>query len=224
MNGLRTPARHALAFLRERVTGSAERYDIRAGYAHRAETIHFDDTPHEDEYQREVYQRAAELANAHNLRTVYDVGCGSGFKLLNYLGDFDTVGFDVPVTLDFLRQEYPDRQWRTASFDDRSIPPADIVICSDVIEHVIDPDALMAFLVALTGRWLVLSTPDRSRAYARFSRYQLGPPSSDHHVREWSMSEFRRYVSRFFDVHEHLHTHPEHSTQMIVGTSRLPCA
>lgn len=219
-HNLRTAARHARAVVRERLFRAPTRFGIRGDYIHRGESAHFDDTASTDEYQREVYERARDVARRDHLRTVYDVGCGSGYKLVHYLGEFDTTGFEVPQTLEYLRREYPDRKWAQVSFADRDVPPADLVVCSDVIEHVLDPDELMRFLVAVTGKWLVLSTPDRARAYGRFSQYQLGPPSSEHHIREWTMDEFRRYVSRFVEVVEHTHTHPEHSTQMIVARLR----
>jgi SAM-dependent methyltransferase len=219
-NQLRTALRYARAFAKERLFRAPKRYEIRAAYVHRSEPSPFDDTPFRDEYQREVYVRAAELGKAGGLRTVYDIGCGSGYKLVKYLGDYDTTGFEVPRTLEYLRREYPDRRWASVSFSDRHLPAADIVICSDVIEHIPDPDELMRLLVSVTGVWLVLSTPDRARAYPTFSPYQLGPPSSEFHVREWSKDEFHSYVSRFVDVVEHSHPNPEHSTQMIVARTR----
>ena len=95
---------------------------------------------------------------------------GSGYKLVHYLGQYDTTDFEVPKTLEFLRGIYPERKWISAPFSDRSHPAADLVISSDVIEHVVDPDELMDFLVSLTRKWLVISTPDRRRSYSRFPR------------------------------------------------------
>jgi SAM-dependent methyltransferase len=212
-------ALHGIASARE-MLGAQSRYGIRGAYRHRTEYCYFDDTPYADEYQKEVYLRAAELARASDARTVYDVGCGSGYKLVHYLGQYDTTGFDVPQTLEFLRLTYPDRKWDHVPFSDRSRAPADLVICSDVIEHVLDPDELMEFLVSVSRGWLVLSTPDRDREYPPLSRYRLGPPHTDHHIREWSFREFRRYVERFVDVHEHVHSNPVHATQMIVAKVR----
>jgi len=217
---VRNALRHVRAVIRERLMGAPRRYGIRGAYVHRATVSYFDDTALTDEYQREVYERAAELAKSEGLRTIYDVGCGSGYKLVHYLSDYDTTGFEVPRTLEYLRREYPDRKWAEVSFSDRDVPRADFVVCSDVIEHVPDPDALMEFLVSVTGKWLVLSTPDRELAYSKFSPYQLGPPSSDHHMREWSMHEFHRYVSQFADIVEHVHSHEGHSTQTVVASPR----
>src|SRR5215213_5395126 len=95
-------------------------FSIRGDYRARAAASHFDDTPLRDEWQREVYLRAVELMSSEGLETVYDVGCGSGYKLITYLGKYKTIGFDVPQTIDFLIQKYPDRIWRYAPFSDRT--------------------------------------------------------------------------------------------------------
>ena len=178
-------ALHCIAHVKE-LMGAKSKFCIRGAYKHRTKTCYFDDTRLTDEYQKEVYLRAADLARREDVKTIYDIGCGSGYKLIHYLGQFDTTGFDVPETLEFLCRTYPDRKWTYAAFSDRSYLPADLTICSDVIEHVLNPDELMRFLVSVTRRWLVLSTPDRAREYSLLSRFQLGPPHTDHHIREWS--------------------------------------
>lgn len=212
----RDVALHGIANARE-LLGAKSSFGIRGAYRHRSQCRYFDDTGLADEYQKEVYLRAAEIAKKEGVETIYDVGCGSGYKLLNYLGEYDTTGFDVPETLEFLRRTYPHRKWTGAAFSDRSHAPADLVICSDVIEHVLDPNELMNFLVSVTRKWLVLSTPDRRREYPAWSRFQLGPPHTDHHMREWTFAEFRNYVGKFVDIDEHVHPNPSHSTQMIVA-------
>lgn len=214
---LRLAARHGLAIVSE-LAGAQRLFGIRGAYHHRAKVMHFDDTAFKDEYQREVYERAAHIAAMERCSTIYDVGCGSGYKLIKYLGDYDTTGFEVPQTLEYLRRQYPDRKWAKAS--DRVGAPADLVICSDVIEHVDNPDDLMRLLISLTRKWLVISTPDRHRSYSRFSTYQLGPPQTEHHAREWSFREFEKYVRGFVDVREHQHSNNIHATQIVVSTKR----
>lgn len=151
-------------------------------------------------------------------------GCGSAYKLITYLGEFDSVGFDVPETVDFLNKKYPDRKWLSVPFSDRSHPPADLVICSDVIEHVLNPDELMNFGTALSRKWVVLSTPDRDLVYPAQSWRHFGPPKNRCHIREWSKSEFADYVGGFIDVVEHTITDRAQATQMIVGRVRsTPC-
>jgi SAM-dependent methyltransferase len=192
------------------------KYGIRPGYFHRNKVSYFDDTDLTDEWQREVYLTAADLMKKEECRTVYDVGCGSGYKLVKYFSEYETTGFDVEPTVSFLKQKYPDRQWRVVPFDDRTLESAELVVCSDVIEHVPDPDALLNFLRHVTGRYLVLSTPDRNLIYGKRSPRRYGPPSNPTHIREWSFQELHDYVAAQFDILEHRVTNPDQFTQMIV--------
>jgi SAM-dependent methyltransferase len=109
------------------------KYEVRAGYFHRIDNEHFNDTANEDGWQREVYERARDLMCAHDLRTVLDVGCGSGYKLVNILGEFETTGIDVDPAYSFLLEKYSARRWLKAFTAPADAAQADLVICSDVI-------------------------------------------------------------------------------------------
>jgi 2-polyprenyl-3-methyl-5-hydroxy-6-metoxy-1,4-benzoquinol methylase len=196
-----------------------ERYGIAPGYVARAKNRAFDDTGNQDEWQREVYLTAAEIMRANGFTRVIDVGCGSGFKLMRYLGQYDTLGLDVSPTLEFLRATYPDRRWAQSDFDARGLS-ADVVICSDVIEHLPDPDALVAFIRAIPCAAIVLSTPERALSLAQWGGPTNGPPKNRTHFREWSFAEFRRYLNSYFDVIRHVITNVEQSTQMVVCRNR----
>lgn len=197
--------------------GDASFYDLPAGYRHRAETSYFDDLENSDEWQREVYEAARAIIIENQLRTVHDVGCGSGYKLVHILGQFDTTGVDLPETIDRVKQLYPGRKWIPGPFDKVELPKADMVICADVIEHVADPDALMRFLVRSSRDRVILSTPDRDKVYPWWSLSRFGPPANPAHVREWTMPEFRRYVGRYLEIESHEISNSEQATQMIVG-------
>jgi hypothetical protein len=198
---------------------SVGRFCIRADYKHRESYAYFDDTPLKDEWQKEVYIRAKRLAEENGVKAVYDVGCGSAFKLMKHFEEYQTIGFDVPETIPFLRRTYPDRVWKSVPFSDRSTPPAELVICADVIEHVPDPSELLEFLRSIAARWVVLSTPDRELVYDEASPYRLGPPGNPTHIREWTFDEFEKYISAFFTIKEHEITNREQATQMIVATT-----
>lgn len=207
------------ANLKERLAvNQVERYCIRSAYKHRDRYEYFDDTTLKDEWQREVYEHAAKLAKEENLKTVYDVGCGSGFKLMKHFRSYDTIGFDVPETLPHLQKTYPDRIWKFVSFLDRNTQPADLVICADVIEHVESPLELMNFLKSLSSKWVVISTPDRDLMYPPLSPFRLGPPRNPCHIREWSSPEFKKFVSKYLNVKEHAITNQKQATQMIIAT------
>jgi len=60
---------HGIAKANE-LMGAESKFCIRGAYKHRTEAIHFDDTGFADEYQKEVYVRAAELARTENVKTI----------------------------------------------------------------------------------------------------------------------------------------------------------
>jgi SAM-dependent methyltransferase len=205
-----------------RLSGDTGLYEIAPGYLAAQSGEYFDDTNLTDEYQKEVYEAAKQVMSVNRLSTVYDIGCGSAYKLMTILGEYDTTGFDLPQTLAFVKERYPDRKWLSASFDDRSLPRSDLVICSDVIEHVDDPDALMRFLVNCAKGWVVISTPDRDLCYSYrwINNSYYGPPRNLCHIREWTMPEFRRYIGRFLGIERHEITNRTQGTQMIVARVR----
>jgi hypothetical protein len=154
---------------------------------------------------------------AEGMRSVADIGCGSAYKLLHILGDFDTVGVDVSPTYEWLQEKYPERRWvKSFTQESENLRP-DLVVCADVIEHVLDPDALLNYLARLAAKRIVLSTPDRDLVYRR---HHWGPPTNPSHIREWSFKEFGNYVSQHFVVHEHVISNREQFTQMIVASPK----
>ena len=157
---------------------------------------HFDDTEYTDECQLEVYLYALGLMKKHGLRSVADVGCGSAYKLITYLGDYNTLGLEVAANIPALRERYPGRQFAESDFQGKP-PTADVVICSDVIEHLTDPDALLFFLRRATCRFLIIATPtriDKLRFLWQKPKH-LTVPRNIHHVREWTEKEFARYLA-----------------------------
>lgn len=195
-------------------------YGIAAGYRHRDHVNYYDDTENSDEWQREVYEEARSLMVRHQLRTVIDVGCGGGFKLVQILGEFETVGVDLPETIKRVRMTYPDRFWVAGSFEEIDLAKADLVLCADVIEHVANPDALMRFIARVAKDRVVISTPDRDLEYKGRTRYRFGPPANRAHVREWNLREFGSYVAQFLHVDKHEISNRQQATQMVVGRVR----
>lgn len=170
----------------------------------------------EDSWQNEVYLIARRLADEHHYQNVIDIGCGSGFKLLKHLGHLNTIGIDLPPAVEQLQIKYSDRKWvntQFAGFLDFS--KFQLVICSDVIEHVDDPDALCDFIKHIKPRHMVISTPDR--ALLTHLQPELGPPRNTCHVREWSFVEFGEYMRSHFTVDEHFYSNKSQFTQCVVA-------
>jgi hypothetical protein len=193
--------------------GNPESYFIRQGYCHRNEAIYFDDTENADQSQKEVYRFAREVFDQHNLKTVCDVGCGSAYKLIRYFGDCHPVGMDVARTCKWLRNKYPSHAWIEADFKVAPTLNPDLVIAADVIEHLVDPDALLSYIAALNPKYVVLSTPDRNLLGTGCYN---GPPHNPAHIREWSFVELEAYLSIRFKVLEHFISNGAQGTQCLL--------
>ena len=197
-----------------------ENYCMREDYNARTEYTHYSDFYRTDEWQLEVYLRALGLMKKYNLKNIIDVGCGSGYKLITYLGEYETVGIELAENIDYLNENYPNRNWEVSNFDSGEDFHTDLVICSDVIEHLLDPDELINFLKSISFEYLVISTPDRNMMYSDTNPFQVGPPTNDAHVREWNFEEFKEYIYQHFNIVEHETTNMEQSTQMIICTKK----
>lgn len=192
----------------------ASGYNLSPEYRERANPIAYDDTPLKDEWQREVYLEADALATREGLASVLDIGCGSGYKLLANFPGLNTCGVEIEPTLSWLRSTYPEREWRAPEEVSGSW---DLVVCSDVIEHVADPDSLLESIKAVDPKWVVLSTPDRSLIQGADP---LGPPKNKAHIREWDFAEFGAYVSLHFDIVRHFISNREQATQVVIATPK----
>lgn len=187
-------------------------YKIQNAYTPRLNPAHHDDRSYTEQAQREVYQYCAAFMAAKKLQTVVDVGCGSGFKLITYLGNFETVGIETEPCVSALKMAYPERTWLLSGEPERSFLAAidnylpDVVLCCDVIEHIVDPDSLIGYLLSLNASYYIISTPCRftlcnhAKFAAQYAHTWHGPPLNPCHVREWTMSEFVEYLALSFTV------------------------
>jgi len=186
-------------------------YKIKPAYIHRENSLYFDDSNNSDEYQYEVYQLAYTLSKTIPKLPVLDIGCGSGYKLVNIFKDFDTLCVELEETYKKLILKYPDKKWQII----KNTPPKGkfgIVILADVIEHLNNPDEMLEYLQKINFTYLIISTPDRDD----LSLSQNGPPNNLAHAREWTFAEFHLYISESFDIINHFITNKQQRTQCIV--------
>jgi len=184
-----------------------KKYCIKESYIHRTEWHHHNDTEHHnDDHQNEVYKIALELSQKYNLKKILDIGCGSGYKLIKYFKEERPTGMEIEPTLSWLKNKYPEHDWVKSDFSSNA-ENHELVICSDVIEHLEDPDELMNFINRIDFKVLVISTPERDAIQTYQKGYTWnGPPMNLSHHREWNFKEFRDYVSEFFEVKKQLIT------------------
>jgi SAM-dependent methyltransferase len=203
----------------------SDKYCIPIKYTINANPKHYIDLKETDKYQKEVYVYAKNLMEAKKLRDVTDVGCGSGYKLIHYLGGFNTVGIETEPCISFLRKTYPANVWLDSGESEKSFKSYDIhtdlVICSDVIEHIINPDDLIEFLLSLDTKYYILSTPCRD-ILVKYANYDpLGPPKNACHVREWTMEEFKQYIAKKFTILESKYATNQKECQFHLLTKKI---
>jgi len=192
----------------------SSRFDIKRGYIHRNKVIAHDDRVYTDEFQKEVYQKAAQWMHAHKLTSVIDIGCGSGFKLVKYLGEFSTLGVDLEPAISHAASTYPQTQWLNALQFIPSEHSSDLILCADTIEHVAEPDAFMQSIISIKNwEYLIMSTPERN---IKRKWYHYGPPPNQSHYREWSEVEFLKFISRYCEIIHHEVMNYTQGTQMVI--------
>lgn len=196
-----------------RALSSASKYKIKPGYIHKKEYTYLDKTEGNNEWQQEVYDAAKYRAEKNRYKTIIDFGCGSALKLLQKFPDYDTIGVEVGETVTKLKQKYPDKNWYDVAQLDTEKLSADLVICADVIEHVLDPDDFLKSLNKIDFKYLYISTPDRNILH---SPWNYGPPRNPYHIREWSAYEFRKYIEQFFKVELQQITNYQQATQLLI--------
>jgi hypothetical protein len=198
-------------------------YCINESYVSRESYTHYDDRRAKDESQREVYLKAAELWRANPSLQVVDFGCGSGWKLVNFFEGAKTIGFELPPNVQFLREKWPERDWRESQLGPTPVRlEGGILIVADVIEHLVDPDGLLDWIDSHSFDHIFISTPDRELVYREGHPGRRGPPRNPAHVREWNASEFAQYIGERFIIDEHIITNKSQGTQLIRGRRKAP--
>ena len=98
---------------------------------------------------------------------IIDVGCGNGF-LVNYLSQFGhyVMGIDIAEDgIKIAKNAYPSIRFEMHSayekLDSLIDTPVDVIISSEVIEHLYQPDRFLEniFSVLRPGGFLILTTP-----------------------------------------------------------------
>ena len=107
----------------------------------------------------------------YNLKSLIDVGCGTGRKLQyihKKVSNITIIGIDQKNAVDFCRKNYTFGKWYVDDIEDPSKSlkniNADLVISSDVIEHLLDPNHILKYLKLKVKKngFIILSTPERN--------------------------------------------------------------
>ncbi len=190
-----------------------DNYFIKEGYKINlnddgSRVMQYTSVPKDTIYQVECYKYAAKLIRENNVKSCLELGSGSGYKLNKYIFPYckDVYGIDLKHAVEYCSQLYKDMHW---VFDDFDAPnPSidkkfDLIICFDVIEHLIFPENLLNKIKTYShaGTRILISTPERDLVRGFDHK---GPPPNEKHIREWNQEELKEFLeSRGFKILHH---------------------
>jgi len=135
---------------------------------------------------RHVRRVIKKLIRPLEFKTVCDVGCGQGSLLLELMEEFPGIepnGTDISsAAVELARRKVPQGKFYVLDLVMDHVPRKfDLVICSEVVEHIEDDLSAMRNLCRMTGKYLVITTVQgRMR---RFEAEEVG------HVRNYKRGE-----------------------------------
>ena len=116
----------------------------------------------DEKWQPDVYRLATLIGKSVQARNVLDVGCGDGKKtvgLLNHFPEVQCFGH-APRRREAAAAASPGHRVRPREPDD--LPYGfDMVVASDVIEHLPNPDKLLHKILHSGCKIAIVSTPER---------------------------------------------------------------
>lgn len=142
-----------------------------------------------------------------NPQSVLDAGCGEGYTV-KYLAErnreWKLTGLDLSeVAIKYAQTQLGDRaKFRTGSiyklpFSDRSF---DTVICSEVLEHLDEPERAVAELKRVARKAVVITVP-REPYFQWLNNVgqRLGISPDPEHVNFWNKEQFQAFVRAHFE-------------------------
>jgi len=153
------------------------------------------------------YEKLSEVIGLTGCSTLLDAGCGEGFVvdfLSNEHPDLKISGVDISdEAVEFAKEHFGQKAvFRTGSvyklpFSDRSF---DAVLCSEVLEHLDDPNRAMMELKRVARDYVIITVPHEPyfQWLNNVSQWlHLGPDCG--HVNFWTSNTFQAFVSAHFD-------------------------
>lgn len=194
---------------------SADSFFIKTGYRHNLVQATLDQGDSVDywneerlatskRFQHDVYAQAIQEMSNFSKPKILDVGSGPPTKLSSMLVENSAKVYliDQPNTENIAKELMPEANFVAANLEEVDCvldTQFDIVICADVIEHLVNPDPCLRFIrdhLSPSGL-LYISTPERDILRGRDCMHSPHPM----HVREWNQEEFQQFLmSRNFEV------------------------
>lgn len=153
------------------------------------------------------YEKLADVVRQSECETLLDAGCGEGFVvdfLTRTIPDLKVTGVDVSEeAIEYAKEHFGDNaRFRTGSvyklpFSDRSF---DAVLCSEVLEHLDDPNRAVSELKRVARSHVIITVPHEPYFQWLNNLGQLVGVSKDPgHVNFWTSNTFQAFVRAHFD-------------------------
>lgn len=156
------------------------------------------------------HRRIVEVVRPLGVRTVLDAGCGEGYlarHLLDHLPGIELTGVDVSGSaVATARERCPEGNFQAATIQSlrdmgRSF---DLVICSEVLEHLENPAEALDVLASLAAPNTLLTVPwEPWFQLANLARGKYLSTLGNHpeHIQRWTKRGFARLVGSHFEAH-----------------------
>jgi len=151
------------------------------------------------------YKKIIEELNKIKYSSILDAGCGEGFTLdrllKNYIGE-SLVGIDNSnAAINLGRRIFPYLDLRLA--DIYNLPfknnSKDLVICTEVLEHLRDPQKALKEMIRVSRKYLILSVPNEP--FFMLKNFAIGRNimrfgNSKQHINLWTSWGFKKFVKQ----------------------------
>jgi 2-polyprenyl-3-methyl-5-hydroxy-6-metoxy-1,4-benzoquinol methylase len=156
----------------------------------------------------------SELVCVAEPQTIHEVGCGEGFWVLHWLAQgYSVKGTDFSRKVIAIARENATKAGVSADvFHTKSVydvrpseDRADLLVCSEVLEHLEQPERAIAALSAVGAGRVILTVPReplwRMLNVAR-GRYVPRWGNTPGHLQHWSKRRFLEFVGAYFEVEQ----------------------
>lgn len=156
------------------------------------------------------FRNLVDFTQAKTVDSILDVGCGEGFTLNslkeNGIGKrLEGIEY-LQAAIDLGKKTYPDIKIIKGTiyelpYKDNSF---DLVLCTEVLEHLESPEKALKELVRVSKKYLVISVPNepffmlaqlvRGKNWSRFG-------NDIEHINHWTVFGFPQFVKKNAKVH-----------------------
>ncbi len=144
-----------------------------------------------------LFKNIKNLIEKFKLRSILDIGCGPAYNLMKILYPLcnEIYGIDQPRIINFCKKRYGITTFYADDIENSTLninKNFDLIICTDVIEHLLNPDKLIDYIKKFShsNTFLIITTPERD--ILRGKNCNFCPKPS--HIREWNKYEFNKYL------------------------------